>query len=316
MHSWAAAAFTSPDGWLGPIQTSNTDYWGRSNVMLAMLQVGGSLLHAMTRAAPLACRPAAAAPSWRWLETSAAALTGALTPFAALATALAMPIALTTGPRPILQYAEADAAVYANITTTMLNYMLQQRVRMVDQGKAMNSWASERWQDMAFGVEWMIEQPVAAPHLAELFGLLDALNAQGVNWEQWFDTFSGNAGGHNVNNAQGLKSAAVWYRRTKNESLHELSLSRVEHLDMKYGLPTGMFNGDELLPVPATRNPSRGIELCGVVEAMWSYTTMFSQVGHGGWRARARPPRNAPKCSARTLCHLTWVILAFNHWHA
>ena len=37
-----------------------------------------------------------------------------------------------------------------------------------------------------------------------------------------------------------------------------------------------MFNGDELLPDPASRNPSRGIELCGVVEAMFSYTTMFS----------------------------------------
>lgn len=40
-----------------------------------------------------------------------------------------------------------------------------------------------------------------------------------------------------------------------------------------------MFLGDELLPDPATRHPSRGIELCGVVEAMFSYNIMFSVHG-------------------------------------
>ena len=40
-----------------------------------------------------------------------------------------------------------------------------------------------------------------------------------------------------------------------------------------------MFNGDEILPDPPTRFPSRGIELCGVVEAMFSYNTMFSVHG-------------------------------------
>jgi hypothetical protein len=34
-----------------------------------------------------------------------------------------------------------------------------------------------------------------------------------------------------------------------------------------------MFNGDEILPNPPTRNPSRGIETCGVVEAMFSYVS-------------------------------------------
>ncbi len=37
-----------------------------------------------------------------------------------------------------------------------------------------------------------------------------------------------------------------------------------------------MFVGDELMPDPPTKHPSRGIELCGVVEAMYSYNTMFA----------------------------------------
>ena len=53
----------------------------------------------------------------------------------------------------------------------------------------------------------------------------------------------------------------------------------MEHMDERYGLPTGMYNGDENLPQPATRSPSRGIELCGVVEAMYSYNTMFATHG-------------------------------------
>ena len=57
------------------------------------------------------------------------------------------------------------------------------------------------------------------------------------------------------------------YRVSKNETLHQLSKQRMANLDKRIGLPTGMFNGDEIIPVPATRSPSRGIELCGVVEA-------------------------------------------------
>lgn len=52
------------------------------------------------------------------------------------------------------------------------------------------------------------------------------------------------------------------------------------NLDERYGLPTGMFIGDELLPSTCpNHNPSRAIELCGVVEAIYSYNYMFSVHG-------------------------------------
>jgi hypothetical protein len=40
-----------------------------------------------------------------------------------------------------------------------------------------------------------------------------------------------------------------------------------------------MYNGDEIIPMPPTRSPSRGIELCGVVEAMFSWNTLFAVHG-------------------------------------
>jgi len=90
----------------------------------------------------------------------------------------------------------------------------------------------------------------------------------------------------------GLKSAAVYYRYNasasfQGHSMAELSKRRMAHLDERYGLPTGMYNGDEILPRPATRSPSRGIELCGVVEAMFSYNTMFSIHGEIPFADRA-----------------------------
>jgi len=210
------------DGWIGPAQSGGGDYWGRSNIMFAMLQ-----------------------------------------------------------------YAEAEPAVYDNVTAVMLNYMLSMKDRLPS--KPLTSWAAERWMDMAYSVEWMLEQPpsVLKGHEEDLWKVAELLKSQGVDWEQWFETFTGNAGGHNVNNAQGLKSSAVWYLLSGNETLPTLSKRRMENLDEHYGLPTGMYNGDEILPVPATRSPSRGIELCGVVEAMFSYNVMFSVHGDVAFADRA-----------------------------
>ena len=61
--------------------------------------------------------------------------------------------------------------------------------------------------------------------------------------------------GHNVNNAQALKWSAVWYLFSGDRSLRAAGRAAMANLDRHYGLPTGMFNGDEILPVPPTRNP-------------------------------------------------------------
>jgi hypothetical protein len=91
-----------------------------------------------------------------------------------------------------------------------------------------------------------------------------------------------------VNNAQAIKSAAVWYRQSGNKTLDTLSQQRVTNLDNMWGLPTGMYCADELLcGPPNNRMPSRGVELCAVVEAMFSFNTMFSQFGHVSFLDRA-----------------------------
>jgi len=184
----------------------------------------------------------------------------------------------------LAQYAEAVPERFDEIAKVLLNHILFESSKLPTMPLA--SWAAERWQDQALTVAWLLDNAPQGKE-AELMQAAKLLHDQGVDWEQWFETFTGNAGGHNVNNAQGLKSSAVWYRFTQNETLHRLSLSRMKNLDDKYGLPTGMFNGDEILPNPATRNPSRGIELCGVVEAMFSYNVMFGVHGDVAFADRA-----------------------------
>ena len=91
--------------------------------------------------------------------------------------------------------------------------------------------------------------------------------------------------------------------------MRALSRERITNLDANFGLPTGMFNGDELLPDPPTRNPSRGIETCGVVEAMFSYTCLGATIGDALFFDRAErisfnamPVRVAFRCLSICLC--------------
>ena len=194
----------------------------------------------------------------------------------------------------------SPAARAANATNAILTHLLEQKRRMKEI-TPLAGWAAARWADTAQTAEWMLDHPTYAKGSdADLLDLVQMLHDQGSDWEQWFETFTGDAGGHNVNNAQALKTAAIYWRLSQNATLPLLSQRRMANLDARYGLPTGMFNGDELLPDPPTRSPSRGIELCGVVEAMWSYSTMFSV--HGD-------PRFADRCERITYNALpaTWA---------
>lgn len=183
----------------------------------------------------------------------------------------------------LAQYAEAVPDKFDRVASSMLRYLLALRRRLTR--VPLGGWAQQRWQDLALGVQWLLEKTFVDPgHRAELFDLLAMLQAQGSDWETWFESDLGRAGpkganSHNVNAAQALKSAAVLYRQTGNASLRTLSVRRVARLDAHCGLPTGMYVGDELIPRSPTHDPSRGIELCGVVEAMFSFGVMFATFG-------------------------------------
>jgi hypothetical protein len=183
----------------------------------------------------------------------------------------------------LLAYAEAErlsnVTLYQNVTKTVLRHFLAQKTMM--ETTPLASWAAARWTDMALSVLWLIDHGIGTPTEREvLFKLGQMLHSQGTDWDQCFESnLTASKCKHNVNVAQAIKSSGVWYRFSGNTSMRRLSLQRMANLDEWYGLPTGMFNGDELVPTPPTRNPSRGIETGGVVEAMFSWTCLGATIG-------------------------------------
>lgn len=87
-------------------------------------------------------------------------------------------------------------------------------------------------------VHWLLEN---APQGEEqfLWDLAALAHSQGDDWEAWFTNFTTGAGPHGVNNAQALKSAAVWWRQSANSTLPVLSRDRMDNMDRVYGMPTG-----------------------------------------------------------------------------
>jgi hypothetical protein len=81
---------------------------------------------------------------------------------------------------------------------------------------------------------------------------------------------------HGVNNAMGTKSCAVWYRHSGNSSDAQGSYLKLAMQDRYHGQPHGMFAADECF---GGRALNRGIELCAVVEQMYSLGIMFQIQG-------------------------------------
>lgn len=148
---------------------------------------------------------------------------------------------------------------------------------------------------MAHTAEWLLDHTkevnLTPVQSSTLLSLIKLLHDQGEDWDGWFEAIPGTSN-HNVNVAQGLKSAAVYSRfnasATYNHyTMPQLSQRRMVKLHDTYGQPTGMYLGDEITPDPVTRSPSRGIELCGVVEAMYSYEIMYAVHGDLSFADRA-----------------------------
>jgi uncharacterized protein len=158
--------------------------------------------------------------------------------------------------------------------------------------RPLRDWGKYRWQDQAISVIWLYNR-TGDSDLLRLAGLLQQ---QGYNWRNQFADFKfrqrtdktalGLAKGnvpqdlamqtHGVNNAMGLKSTAVQWLLSRDASDRAGVAQQLTALDLYHGMPTGMFSADEHL---AGRNPSQGVELCTVVENMFSLEHAIAILG-------------------------------------
>jgi DUF1680 family protein len=159
--------------------------------------------------------------------------------------------------------------------------------------RPLGSWGRFRWQDQVLTVLWLYDR-TADP---ELLKLMNLLRKQGYDWGAQYDNFQykermtsariallsklpgfedTKMATHGVNNAEAVKTGAVWSRVSGSGSDRGAVLKMISELDRYHGLPNGMFSCDEHL---AGRDPSQGSELCSVVEYMFSLEQSLAILG-------------------------------------
>ncbi|HYW48900.1 MAG TPA: beta-L-arabinofuranosidase domain-containing protein [Bryobacteraceae bacterium] len=168
----------------------------------------------------------------------------------------------------LAQYQEATGD--PRVIPVMEKYFAYQSAML--SSRPLESWAVYRWQDELASVVWTYNRTGDA----KLLQLAGQLKQQGFDWRKHFENFvyldkvtreQAKHDTHGVNNAMGLKAAALWYLISKDPGDREATGHMLEALDRYQGLPNGMFSADEHY---AGRNPSQGIETCAVVESMFS----------------------------------------------
>ena len=81
---------------------------------------------------------------------------------------------------------------------------------------------------------------------------------------------------HGVNHAMAIKCYSLYYKLTNNKEELKKTKYMINKLYKYHGVVTGTFNADECL---ASNNPSRGSELCLIVEAMYSFEWLIKIEG-------------------------------------
>lgn len=182
--------------------------------------------------------------------------------------------------------------------------------------QALHSWGSYRWFETLIAIYWLYERTGED----WLISFAHNLNEQGADYKKifrhWFGkkvplSWNRNPDGveypkvnehwggecvnrlwslrtHVVNLAMALKSEALYSTIMKFEGEEcdpdEFAEHMYQSLIEYHGTAVGHFTGDECI---SGTSPVHGTELCGVVEAMYSYEWLYAITGKSKWLDRA-----------------------------
>ncbi len=142
-------------------------------------------------------------------------------------------------------------------------------------------WGQSRWFEAVIPILWLYE---VKPE-SWLLDLAIKLEAQGFGWKSFFKSWPMKAAtpkgkwnfmSHIVNNAMAIKAYALMSRITGSSSEKLAVDSMIEQLEKFHGTAVGTFTGDECL---AGIEPTRGTELCAIVEYMYSLEHLIQVFG-------------------------------------
>lgn len=183
------------------------------------------------------------------------------------------------------------------VIPVMTNYFLHQLKEMP--GRPLQDWGRFRWQDEVVSLVWLYNRTGDK----RLLDLAHMLKQQGFDWQGLFANYPyrgktekaaigldkpdvpGEVSNgikdpalsvHGVNNAQGLKASPVWALISDSDADRSAITHQLAMLDQYHGLPIGIYSADEHL---AGRSPSQGVELCAIVETMYSLELALAITG-------------------------------------
>ena len=193
----------------------------------------------------------------------------------------------------LLQYADAlkGEPIADRCNKAVLDYITLVHTRMLTVPTA--AWTQNRWQDWAYIIHWQIDQAAQGKEQL-LWDAAELTQQQSWDWDAYYAQLGEGTTGayagktmpkfptenvahwdmydHGVNNAMGTKSCATWMRQSHNETEGNRSYHKLQMQEKYHGQPHGMFSADECF---GGRDLNRGIELCAVVEQMYSLQHMF-----------------------------------------
>jgi DUF1680 family protein len=171
------------------------------------------------------------------------------------------------------------------VITFMTNYFNYQKkvLNTCTIGK-WTEWATSRGADNVMMAQWLytITKDPA------LLDLAQQIESQSFAWSTWLGNrdWVMNAAAnqtdanwmtrHAVNIGMALKSPAINYQRTGDEKYLKALKTGWNDLMLLHGLPMGIFSGDEDLH---GNDPTQGVELCAIVEAMYSMEEIIGITG-------------------------------------
>lgn len=154
-------------------------------------------------------------------------------------------------------------------------------VRETIKEQPLRGWAESRGSEMLLCILWLYKRTQDS----ELLKLADIVAGQTLDWTDIFHDFpfwrkveQWDWRTHVVNLAMGIKTPGILYEMHGDPVQRDAVHRGIDSLMTYHGQAHGMFSGDEWL---SGTHPSQGVELCAVVEYMYSMEQLTRIFGEG-----------------------------------
>ncbi|KAF9054831.1 hypothetical protein BJ165DRAFT_1399979 [Panaeolus papilionaceus] len=186
----------------------------------------------------------------------------------------------------LIQYAEADPSQASRIITAIHKFAALSNTLWKNNQQGTPSMGFQfDCQYLVYSLEWLYDNAPQGKE-SQLLETMQLVRNQGYSWKsKWFTDAAfpkqavtrTNSQTHGVNTAEALKSEALAWRFTNDQTDIQSTINRLDMLYKYHGQASGTFAADEHM---AGLDPSRGTELCAVVEQIFSLATVYSILGN------------------------------------